>query len=134
MHMGIDPHNLVAALNGVVAQRLVRLNCPQCSAPVTPDPALVAASGLGDSSGFGFRAGRGCSHCRGTGYRGRHAVAEVLRLDDELRELVVARAPLRSVREAARRRGFRALREALVERVAAGETTLEELNRVSRHG
>jgi general secretion pathway protein E len=134
MHMGIDPHNLVAALNGVVAQRLVRLNCPQCSAPVTPDPALVAAADLGDSSGFGFCAGRGCTHCRGTGYRGRRAVAEVLRLDDELRELILARAPLRSVREAARRRGFRALREALIEHVAAGETTLEELNRVTRHG
>lgn len=134
VHMGIDPHNLVAALNGVVAQRLVRVNCPHCSVPVTPDERLVDDSRLVDSHRFAFRAGRGCDQCRGTGYRGRRAVAEVLRLDDELRELIVARAPVRSVREQARRRGFRDLREALVAMVAAGQTTLEELNRVTRHG
>ncbi|HQV09651.1 MAG TPA: GspE/PulE family protein, partial [Thauera sp.] len=78
MHMGIDPYNLVAALNGVVAQRLVRINCPHCSEDVAPDPALVADSGLGDVSAFRFRAGHGCGHCRGSGYRGRRAVAEVL--------------------------------------------------------
>src|SRR5690606_5331465 len=134
VHMGIDPHNLVAALNGVVAQRLVRVNCPHCSVPVTPDERLVDDSRLVDSHRFAFRAGRGCYQCRGTGWRGGRAVAEVLRLDGELRELIVARAPVRSVREQARRRGFRDLREALVAMVAAGETTLEELNRVTRHG
>ncbi|WP_211364063.1 GspE/PulE family protein [Propionivibrio limicola] len=134
MHMGIDPHNLVAALNGVVAQRLVRVNCPQCSVAVTPDPAAIADSALGDTTGFTFRAGQGCGHCRGSGYKGRRAVAEVLLLDDEIRELVIARAPVRSLREAARRRGFRHLREAVIELVAAGVTTVEELNRVTLHG
>ena len=134
MHMGIDPYNLVAALNGVVAQRLVRINCPHCSEDVAPDPALVADSDLGDVSGFRFRAGHGCGHCRGSGYRGRRAVAEVLLLDDEVRELILARAPVRAVREAASRRGFRNLRAAVIEMVAAGETTLEELNRVTLHG
>ncbi|MBS0553158.1 MAG: type II/IV secretion system protein, partial [Proteobacteria bacterium] len=52
MHMGIDPYNLVAALNGVVAQRLVRVNCPQCSVPATPEAALIAESALGDVSRF----------------------------------------------------------------------------------
>jgi general secretion pathway protein E len=131
MHMGIDPYNLVAALNGVVAQRLVRINCPQCSVAVTPDAALIADSALGDIAAFRFRAGAGCGHCRGSGYRGRRAVAEVLLLDDEVRELILARASVRSVRDAARRRGFRSLREAVIELVAAGETTVEELNRVT---
>ena len=131
MHMGIDPYNLVAALNGVVAQRLVRMNCPQCSVAVTPDAALIAESALGDVSRFAFRAGTGCGHCRGSGYKGRRAVAEVLLLDDEVRELILARAPVRAVREAARRRGFRSLREAVIELVATGDTTLEELNRVT---
>jgi general secretion pathway protein E len=134
MHMGIDPYNLVAALNGVVAQRLVRLNCPHCSVPVVPDAALVAESQLGDVSGFAFRAGHGCGHCRGSGYAGRSAVAEVLLLDDEVRELIVARSPVRMVREAAARRGFRNLRAAVIEMVAAGRTTLQELNRVTVHG
>jgi general secretion pathway protein E len=61
-------------------------------------------------------------------------VAEVLLLDDEVRELILARAPARAVREAAARRGFRNLRAAVVEMVAAGETTLQELNRVTVHG
>lgn len=134
MHMGIDPYNLVAALNGVVAQRLVRINCPHCSEPVVPDPVVVAESGLGDLARFNFRAGHGCGHCRGSGCRGRRAVAEVLLLDDEVRELILARAPVRAVREAAARRGFRGLREAVIDLVAAGETTLQELNRVTIHG
>nr|WP_240794582.1 GspE/PulE family protein [Azoarcus sp. DD4] len=134
MHMGIDPYNLVAALNGVVAQRLVRLNCPDCSERISPDPAVIEESRLGDTGGFVFRAGRGCEHCRGSGYRGRRAVAEVLAIDDELRDLIIARAPVRSVRDAARRHGFRELRAAMMELVAAGQTTLEELNRVTRHG
>lgn len=134
MHMGIDPYNLVAALNGVVAQRLVRINCPHCSVPVTPEPALIADSQLGDVSTFDFRAGPGCGRCRGSGYAGRRAVAEVLLLDDEVRELILARAPARAVREAAARRGFRNLRAAVAELVATGHTTLQELNRVTIHG
>ncbi|ATE60496.1 GspE/PulE family protein [Thauera sinica] len=134
MHMGIDPYNLVAALNGVVAQRLVRINCPQCSAPVTPDAELIADSELGDVSGFRFHAGTGCGHCRGSGYKGRRAVAEVLVLDDEVRELILSRAPIRVLKETARRRGFRSLREAVTDLVAAGDTTVEELNRVTLLG
>lgn len=134
MHMHIDPYNLVAALNGVLAQRLVRLNCSHCSASVTPDLQLLSDSGLGDCSHFRFRAGQGCGHCRGTGYRGRRAVAEVLVMNDEIRELILARAPVRSLREAARLKGFQNLREAVIELVAAGETTVEELNRVTLHG
>jgi general secretion pathway protein E len=134
MHMGIDPYNLVAALNGVLAQRLVRVNCPHCSAPYVPAPDLIAESRLGDYGHASFRAGRGCAQCRGSGYLGRRAVAEVLVLDDELRELIIARAPVRNVREMARRRGFRSLREAVVDMVLDGQTTLQELNRVTVHG
>ncbi|MBL8446822.1 MAG: type II/IV secretion system protein [Zoogloeaceae bacterium] len=134
MHMGIDPYNLVAALNGVVAQRLVRINCPQCTEAVAPDPDLLAASELGDVAHYDFRAGHGCGHCRGSGYRGRRAVAEVLILDDEIRELIVSRAPIRSVKDAARRRGFLSLRQAASDLVAQGQTTLQELNRVTLLG
>jgi general secretion pathway protein E len=131
MHMGIDPYNLVAALNGIVAQRLIRINCSQCTADAAPGAALIAESRLGDTAGWQFRAGTGCGHCRGTGYRGRRAVAEFLMLDDEIRELIVARAPLRKLKEAAAARGFRSLRTAGAELVATGLTTLEELNRVT---
>ena len=133
MHMGLDPYNLVAALNVVVAQRLVRLNCTYCSVDITPDAELLAHSRLADVdlSGYHFRAGSGCRECRGSGYRGRRAVAELLPLDDELRELITERAPLRALKRAAQERGFLPIRHAGLELVAAGLTTLQELNRVT---
>jgi general secretion pathway protein E len=129
-HMGVDPYSLVAALNGIVAQRLVRLNCLDCVQDEQPEAALLALSGLADGSGFRFRAGRGCAHCRGTGFRGRKAVAEVLVLDDELRELIVAREPVRRIKEAAYSKGTRLLRDVGLDLVRQGETSLLELNRV----
>src|SRR5262249_37539915 len=122
-----------AALNGVAAQRLVRINCPACSGPVTPEDRLFKDSGLDRrmAADFDFRAGRGCGQCRGSGYRGRKAIAETMRLDDELRQLIVTRQPIRTIKEAARKLGTRDLREAAMNLVRAGETTLEEINRVT---
>jgi len=129
-HMGVDPYSLVAALNGIVAQRLMRTNCSACSAPDVPDAELLAASGISDVAGFTFCAGIGCAHCRGTGFKGRKAVAEVLILDDLLREMIVTREPVRRIKEEAIRQGTRLLREAGLDMVRRGETTLQELNRV----
>ena len=75
--------------------------------------------------------GKGCGECRGPGYRGRKAIAELLVLNDELRELIVARAPMREMKEAAQRNGTRFLRDAALDAVKAGETTLQEINRVT---
>jgi general secretion pathway protein E len=132
-YMGIDPYAFVSALGGVWAQRLLRVVCPHCSEPQRPQTGELQRAGLAqaDLSPFRFRAGRGCGHCRGTGYRGRKAIAEVLRLNDEIRELVVGRQPLRQIREAARRNGTCTLRDAALALVAAGETTLEEVRRVT---
>ncbi len=129
-HMGVDPYSLVAALNGIVAQRLMRTNCPACVAPVQPEPELLVASGITDVQGFDFCAGIGCAHCRGTGFKGRKAVAEVLILDDVLREMIVTREPVRRIKEEAIRKGTRLLRDAGLDMVRRGETTLQELNRV----
>ncbi len=132
-HMGVDPYSFVSALNGIVAQRLVRINCPECRHTHVPDAELLADSGLAsaDVSGFSFQGGSGCGACRGTGFRGRKAIAEFLVLDDELRELIVANSPIRQLKDAARRRGTRTLREAAVDLVRSGETTLQEINRVT---
>jgi general secretion pathway protein E len=129
-HMGVDPYSLVAALNGIVAQRLMRTNCTECAAPAMPDAELLADCGIEDVSGFRFMAGMGCAHCRGTGFKGRKAVAEVLILDDGLREMIVTREPVRRIKEAALARGTRLLRDAGLDMVRRGETTLQELNRV----
>ena len=106
MHMGVDPYNLVSALNAVLAQRLVRVFCGQCR-------------------------GSGCAACRGTGFKGRKAIGELLVLNDELRELIIARAPVRRLREAAAAAGTVALREQARRLVDNGETSLEEINRVT---
>jgi general secretion pathway protein E len=133
MHMGVDPYSFVSALNGIVAQRLVRVNCTHCLGDDFPDDALIEESGisLADARDIKFRAGRGCGHCRGTGFKGRKAIAEVLYLNDEIRELIIARQPVRLVREAAKRNGTRLLREGALDLVFRGESTLQEVNRVT---
>ena len=131
-HMGIDPYAMVSALNGVWAQRLVRNNCRHCARPVPVDLALARVLGVDERQlGDGLMAGSGCGDCRGSGYRGRTAVAEILALDDELRELIVERAPVRQIKEVAARHGTRTLREVALELVRAGTTTLEEVRRVT---
>jgi general secretion pathway protein E len=132
-HMGVDPYAFVAALNGILAQRLVRVICPHCAEDDQPDAALLADSGLtgADLSGYKFRIGRGCGHCRGTGYKGRKSIAEILHLTDAIRELIVDRAPIRRIKEAAVANGTRFLRDSALDLVQAGETTLTEINRVT---
>jgi general secretion pathway protein E len=132
-HMEVDPHSFASALNGVLAQRLVRLNCPHCAAASKPSPEELEASGLARESaaGWQFRTGRGCGQCRGTGYKGRRAIAEIMVLNDQLREMIVSRAPIRQLKDAARANGTRFLREAALDLVRAGATDLKEINRVT---
>jgi len=133
MHMGVDTYNFVSALNGVLAQRLVRLVCRQCAVEQAPDAATLAESRIPAAalSGFRFMHGRGCAHCRGTGYRGRKAIGELLVMTDELRELIVAREPVRKLKETAKTGGTVSLREAALGLVRSGQSTLEEINRVT---
>ncbi len=132
-HMGVDPYSLVSALNGVLAQRLVRLSCVHCAEPSIPSAELLKSSGISPDTlhEYKFIAGRGCGLCRGTGYKGRKAIAEMLHLNDEIRELIVAKEPIRKIKEAARRNGTRYLRESALALVKQGETTLQEINRVT---
>jgi general secretion pathway protein E len=132
-NMGVDSYSLVAALNGIVAQRLLRLTCRQCSAPDVPDPDLLSASGLKPAPGqlTHYRRGLGCAACRGSGYRGRRAIAETLTIDDELRDMLLQRASVSQIKAAARASGFFSLRDAAIALVYAGETTLDEINRVT---
>jgi general secretion pathway protein E len=133
VHMEVDPYSFVSALNGIMAQRLIRMNCPHCTSEDKPNQELFKESGLraNEIEGFAFRRGTGCGECRGTGYKGRKAIAEVLNLNEEIRELIVARSPFRELRAAAKRSGTVFLREQAVELVRQGETTLEEINRVT---
>lgn len=133
MHMGVDMYSLVSALNGVLAQRLLRVNCTHCITVDHPSLDLLKASGLqeDDVKNWRFRAGKGCGHCRGSGFKGRKAIAEILNLNDEIRELIIARAPIRQLKKAAQANGTRLLRESALDLVRKGETTLTEINRVT---
>jgi len=131
--MNVDLYGFVSALNAILAQRLVRLVCPHCAEADFPSHDLLLESGLEgvDYSKWSFKIGKGCRECRGAGYKGRKAIAELMIVTDELRELITARAPLRSLKEAARRSGTCFLREAAFAAVRKGETTLQEINRVT---
>jgi len=133
IHMGVDPYSFVSAMNGIMAQRLIRLNCTHCAVDVVPDAQLLADSCLQDEdiSTMKFRAGQGCGQCRGTGFKGRKAIAEILFLNDQIRELIITRQPMRFLREAATNNGTRFLRESAIDLVRSGETTLQEINRVT---
>ena len=134
VYTGKMDEDLALALGA--AQRLVRLNCTHCAHPLEADEQLLAESGLTAEQvrNWDLRAGRGCGHCRGTGFRGRKAIAEIMVLNDEIRELIVAREPIRRVKDAARRGGTRFLRESALDVVRAGVTSLQEINRVTLVG
>ncbi len=134
-HMGVDPYGFVSALNGVWAQRLVRLACPHCLRMAMPEPSLLERLQLDATAcaGQAFAHAVGCPACRGSGYRGRRAIAEILWLDDVLREMVIEKRPPRQLKQAARERGARSLREAALALAQAGLTTLDEVLRVTLH-
>jgi general secretion pathway protein E len=133
MHMDVDLYSFVSALNVILAQRLVRLICPQCAEDYQPEPTLLQNSAIAaaEAAAYRFRIGRGCSECRGSGYKGRTVIAELMVLNDELRELITAHAPVRQLKEVAQGAGTRLLRDAALDTVKDGRTTLEEINRVT---
>ncbi|HNO74898.1 MAG TPA: GspE/PulE family protein [Nitrosomonas mobilis] len=132
-HMGVDPYSFVSALNGIVAQRLVRVLCSHCTVAEQPDDVMIEVSGISleEAKQYNFQVSKGCGQCRGSGYRGRNAIAEILLLNDEIRELIVAQAPIRRIKEAARNNGTHFLREAALNMVKSGQTSLQEANRVT---
>ena len=128
LNMGVDPYSLVSALNIVVAQRLLRVVCKQCAEPVDLN---LNAPPDGTPKHATLMRGKGCGACRGTGFKGRQAVAEILQLDDELRELIASRASIRQIKEQAVKKGTKFLHQAALEMAYAGQTTLEEVQRVA---
>ena len=133
VHMGVDTYSFVSALTAVMAQRLVRIVCQQCCETYMPSRQLLEESRVSvvATASFKFRKGQGCKHCRGTGYHGRKAVGELLVMNDEMREAIVNRAPARQLKELAQQAGVQLIRAAALELVRRGQTTLEEVNRVT---
>ncbi|MDH5620459.1 MAG: ATPase, T2SS/T4P/T4SS family [Gammaproteobacteria bacterium] len=133
LHMGVDAYSFVSALNGILAQRLLRIVCNHCGEEIVPSRAMLDSTGVPHEIAreFHWRAGKGCGECRGTGYRGRKAVGELLVLNDELREAIIGRVPVRQLKELARAGGVRFIRDAAIDLVRDGLTTIEEVDRVT---
>ncbi len=133
--MGVEDYLLTAVLRGVLAQRLVRRLCPECRAPFEAPPALVERFALERRTAARpitlFHA-TGCPHCRGTGYRGRQAIAEFLVPDAAIERLIFARTDHSAIERAAVEGGMVTLFDAGIEAALAGSTTLEEVARSIR--
>ncbi len=133
IHMGIDPYNFVSCLNCVLAQRLVRKVCIACRRPVQYSDEQLTDGGVDPERFRGkmLYEAHGCDACHGTGYRGRVAIVELLELDDKIRDLIIAKVPATQLKNAARDAGVMFLRDSAEEKLAAGVTTLKEINRVT---
>ena len=133
LNMGIEPYNFVAALNCVMAQRLVRTICGHCKQRVKPSRELLEVSGLdpGREAESWFFEGSGCVECGGTGYKGRSAISELLDLSDSVRELILERRSTADIKRAASEEGMVFLRESAVAKARSGQTTLQEINKVT---
>ncbi len=128
--LGLKPYVVATALEGIIAQRLVRRLCPDCREEIPVDTALAARLGRSFAGLEKTCRGRGCPNCQGSGYRGRVGVYEVLTLDDDLRDRIGSGASVLEIRRLVRQKGLRGIAGHAVERVAEGATTLEEILRV----
>ena len=133
LNMNVHLYNFVSALNCVLAQRLVRKICTHCKRPATVSDLVLEDSGLDPDRyrDFSFYEGSGCMECNGTGYRGRLAIAELLNLSDNIRQLIIDRRSAAEIKRAAKAEGMRFLRESALQKVFAGETTLHDINKVT---
>jgi type IV pilus assembly protein PilB len=133
INMGVEPYNFVSALNCIMAQRLVRVICPNCKRPKKYSEAELKESGIDPAIAgkMNLAEGAGCLECSGTGYHGRTAICELLDLTDRIREMIVDRRPTSEVKRVAREEGMITLRESGMAKVRAGITTLKEINKVT---
>lgn len=128
--LGLKPYVVATALEGIIAQRLVRSVCPNCSQPAAPDPAVLSRLGPVFAGISEIRRGRGCDACHGSGYKGRVGIYEILTLDDPLRDCIGSGASVLEISRQARQRGLRSIIHHAFERVQAGATTPDEILRV----
>jgi general secretion pathway protein E len=132
--MGVESYLITSSVNGVLAQRLVRTLCPRCKQPDTLPAAAVEGSGLKRFLNEGSTIYRavGCEHCRGTGYKGRTGIHELMVIDEPLRRAIIEGQDANSLHALAARSGMLSLYEDGLRKVASGATTLDEVLRVTQ--
>jgi len=132
--MGIEPFLVSSSVEGMIAQRLVRRICPVCKMEYEPDPLILKRLGIKEDEreGVVLFKGRGCEACKYTGYKGRIAIFEIIRLNEKLRHLIVQQTPASVIQLEAIRMGMRTLRLDGWDKAKAGQTTVEEVFRVTQ--
>jgi type II secretory ATPase GspE/PulE/Tfp pilus assembly ATPase PilB-like protein len=133
IEMGIKPYLVASALQAIIAQRLVRRICPECKEPYYPPAAHIEEFGLNPDEyrGQPFYQGVGCHTCNYSGYRGRTAIHEILVMSDDLKGMVLKTSSAEKVRRKGREEGMRTLREDGWQKILRGDTTIEEVMRVT---
>jgi type IV pilus assembly protein PilB len=133
INMGVEPYNFVSALNCIMAQRLVRVICPNCKRPKKFSASEMKDLGLNPAawSDVALMEGAGCLECSGTGYHGRTAICELMDLTDRIREMIVDRRPTSEIKRVAHEEGMITLRDSGLSKVRAGITTIKEINKVT---
>ena len=133
LNMGVEPFLITASVNLVLAQRLARRICNDCAQPIQLDPQIAADLGVNEQQLMQGqpRQGAGCKNCNNTGYRGRVALYEVMRFNDDLKEMVLQGASTAELKAAAIRGGMLTLRMAGIQKILEGMTTPEEVMRVT---
>jgi type II secretory ATPase GspE/PulE/Tfp pilus assembly ATPase PilB-like protein len=133
LDLEVPAHEIGATVNGVLAQRLVRRICPECRETYKPNAQVVSlVSGKPEGAPQLVR-GRGCDACRGTGYKGRVGIFELLVVSEELNRAITAREPVARLRDVAKEEGMQTMKEDGWVKVQAGITTVEEVLRVTDH-
>jgi len=133
--MGIEPYLISSSVAAVMAQRLLRVICPECKSPYQPPDHITAPwkeNGMLSSTDARFYKGRGCDTCLGTGYLGRTGIFELLVIDDHIKELIAGRDSSHLIKQAAVEKGMSILRDDGLRKALAGQTTLEEVYRVTQ--
>jgi len=132
--MGVEPYLIASCVECIIAQRLVRLICPDCKTPILPNKALLQEMGATESAVAGkiFYEGKGCEKCKNTGYRGRTAIYEILVITDTIRDLVMQRVPANIIKKKAQEQGMRTLRLDGWQKILSGATTIPEVLKVTQ--
>jgi len=131
--MGIEPYLVCSSVIGIMAQRLVRIICPECKVPYTPsDEELEVFNTQSTYDKKEFYKGKGCSNCMGTGYVGREGIFELMTIDDEIRELIMANTGSNQIKQMAIKKGMYTLRQDGLRKAFASDTTMEDVLRVAQ--
>jgi len=132
--MGVQPFLVATSIQAVIAQRLLRINCPKCVEPYVPDDAALRSIGLRPEQHAGrkFMRGKGCDHCKGTGYKGRKGLFEVMVMNKSIREMAFNKAQTSDIRKAAIANGMHSLMMDGARKCLQGVTTIDEVLRMAK--